>query len=63
MPTALLRLLVLCVAVLCTIGVVAGVVMSGRDGRITDLLVVVAVVASVVAWRLHGRLQHEAVAD
>jgi hypothetical protein len=61
--TALLRLLALSVAGLCLVGVVVGVVMTGREGRITDLLAVAAVVALGIAWRLHSRLQGETVTD
>lgn len=63
MPTALLRLLALCVAGLCIVGVVIGVVWTGRDGRITDVLAVGAVAALVLSWRLHTRVQHETAAD
>jgi hypothetical protein len=63
MTTARLRLVALCVAVLSVVGVVVGVVATGRDERITDALAVVAVAALVIAWRLHRRSQHEPVAD
>jgi hypothetical protein len=63
MSTTVLRPLALGVAMLCIVGVVVGVVMTGRDGRITDLLAIVAVVALVIASRLHSRLQQEAIAD
>jgi hypothetical protein len=63
MPTALLRLVALCVAALCVTGVVVSVVLNGTEGRTTDLLAVVAVAALVVAWRLHSRIQHETVGD
>ena len=63
MPTALLRLVALCVAALCVVGVMVGVVATGRDGSIIDLLAVVAVGAFVVAWQLHCGIQREPVAD
>jgi hypothetical protein len=62
MPTAALRLVALCVAVLCVVGVMVGVVLTGRDGSIVDLLAVVAVAAFVIAWRLQRRIQRESVA-
>jgi hypothetical protein len=63
MSTAVLRQVALCVAVLCVAGVMFGVVLTGTDGRIVDLLAVLAVGAFVVAWRLHSRIQRESVAD
>jgi hypothetical protein len=63
MTTARLRLAALCVAALSVVGVVVGVVPTGRDGRVIDLLAVVAVAALVIAWRLHRRSQHQPVAD
>jgi hypothetical protein len=60
---AIFRISVL-VAVISIVGVVAGVVMTGRDGSVADLSALVAVGALVVAWRLHRRIaRREAVTD
>jgi hypothetical protein len=58
-----LRLIALCSAVVCIVGVVGGVVATGRDGRIIDLVAVGAVASLVIAWRIRRRSQHEPVAD
>jgi hypothetical protein len=49
--------------VVCIVGVVGGVVATGRDGRIIDLVAVGAVASLVIAWRIRRRSQHEPVAD
>ena len=61
MSIARLRLVALGVAALCVVGVVVGVVVTGRDGRVVDLLAVGAVAALVIAWRLHSRVQDESI--
>lgn len=63
MSTPRLRLRALCAAALCVVGVVVGVVVTGPDGRVVDLLAVVAVATLVIAWRLHGRVRDETVTD
>ncbi|HEX3929163.1 MAG TPA: hypothetical protein VHW64_00550 [Nocardioides sp.] len=51
--TAFLALLVL--AGSCLMTVVAAVVRTGRDGKVTDWLALLAVAAIAGAWRLHRR--------
>lgn len=46
-------------AALCIIGVVAAVVVTGRDGRLANELTLLAVGALVVAWRLYSGVRRD----
>jgi hypothetical protein len=50
------------VAAICIVVVVVAVVMTGRDGSVSDWLALLAVGALVVAWR-HRRTGRESLTD
>lgn len=41
----------------------AGVVLTSRDGRVTDHMAVAAVAALVNAWRINSHMQDETLTD